>query len=790
VNDELKDAFTEVMFLPGAAEWLADLQECFAHQKQKADAKKSAEAFDVSSQASSSSSVRSGRRKSRAKSLAKADWKPVGTSKKAKQGPHFNEKKVRAWVYGAVDHLPLCEQTEILRLVDEVSVRTTNRAAYLLKDAYVRHQWKLDGEQKARDHPLSDEEGGSTSSQHTSVSTLGPRPRMAPSASASRQSDVLDQDSVIDPNPDVRSKASQSPVVAKQQPAVQFMNVSVTPTVGITFGDSIASSSGAIQSLSPMEIETSVTATSSAAGSLPGLVVPRAEPAACRTSGGQVGPLFSPPMGVTSVEAKVTPKGRGNGSTSTLSSTHHAQSRPEQHSAAMGVARMGRGQFLTYLKDTHLSPSHSPRQDSVEVRMDGVVADTSAPVVVVPMEETVEATDPTIEITTDATATVEDTSVYQGRPYLGPAPGHDGQDQAWFCDGYIPVQSNSVHPLGPIQLPVGTVLLVVSESPLYVEGEVRTRLPTETYITVRQPGCIFGDVNGVPALGRHRQMAQDHRRVLTGGQATLLEPMEGMRESTAFLAPPPGFGVLPPPVTVPEQFTPLNVDQTSSIPKPGASSKEAGRVSGKKVLSKSIKTKAASGSKPAAKTTIGRSEALLIPKVEVEPVTLAATTSILGAGSPVTTVANPYHGLSSSTVVERLERPAPRLTEVPAVQVPTTGVDNTLAPSSPVVDSSAQNLQLQLTLLSNDLSGDAQNVAEEDTVQDVDSDVNDAASAQSVAAASVVDDQLAQQAGQMHISPVTSDTESEIPENQGLGPVSGAQKDDASGDTVTTQSGV
>ena len=59
--------------------------------------------------------------------------------------------------------------------------------------------------------------------------------------------------------------------------------------------------------------------------------------------------------------------------------------------------------------------------------------------------------------------------------------------------------------------------------------------------------------------------------------------------------------------------------------------------------------------------------------------------------------------------------------------------------------------------------------------------------------ASVVDDQLAQQTGQMHISPVGSD---EIQENQGLGLGSGTQKaeettvSDVYGDTVTTQSGV
>ena len=53
---------------------------------------------------------------------------------------------------------------------------------------------------------------------------------------------------------------------------------------------------------------------------------------------------------------------------------------------------------------------------------------------------------------------------------------------------------------------------------------------------------------------------------------------------------------------------------------------------------------------------------------------------------------------------------------------------------------------------------------------------------------SVVDDQLTGQTGHMFNAPVGSDDE--IQENQGLGLVSSTQKIDASGDPVTTQSGV
>ena len=108
-----------------------------------------------------------------------------------------------------------------------------------------------------------------------------------------------------------------------------------------------------------------------------------------------------------------------------------------------------------------------------------------------------------------------------------------------------------------------------------------------------------------------------------------------------------------------------------------------------------------------------------------------------------------------------------------------------------MVDSSVNNPLLPL--LAENLSDATQNVtAEEEAVQD-------GASAQSVATESVVDDQLAAQAGQMHISPVNSDDESEalasddeseVLEKASLDQASSTQKTDSSGDPVTTQSGV
>ena len=216
------------MFLPGAPEWLADLNERFSLQRKKADAEASAASFEMSSQASSSSSVQA-RRKSKAKPT-RSKLNPVGSSKRPdKQGPNFNEKMLRAWAYGAVEHLPLQERGEIVRLLDTVTVRNTNRAAYMLGDAYKSHRWELKGEQEAREYPFSEE--GSESSMNTMVSTIGPRPKVAPSASISRASEEVERGSGLDPNPDVRRKSTPKPV-ATQQPAVLFTNVTVTPRSG------------------------------------------------------------------------------------------------------------------------------------------------------------------------------------------------------------------------------------------------------------------------------------------------------------------------------------------------------------------------------------------------------------------------------------------------------------------------------------------------------------------------------------------------------------------------------
>jgi len=176
-----------------------------------------------------------------------------------------------------------------------------------------------------------------------------------------------------------------------------------------------------------------------------------------------------------------------------------------------------------------------------------------------------------------------------------------------------------------------------------------------------------------------------------------------------------------------------------------------------------------------------------VPKVEVPPMILAESTSVLGAGSPVVRMVNPYQNVSEQVTVERFARAAPEHNVVPVTRIPV----ETLVPPSSVDNSSVQNPLLPLLAAS--LSEITQDGAAEEEVERGETTV------QSVAPESVVDDQLAAQTGQLQISPVASDDESEAlasgdesepPERGNLDQASSAQKLKSSGDPTTSQSGV